>query len=191
MSDGKLLLRRMLLVVDDQKVNRELLGMILGDEFDLIYACNGKEAIEQVLLHRDTLSAVLLDLVMPVMDGFEVMDAMKADKDLARIPILVLTADNTAELEALGRGASSFIPKPFESNEIILARVRSFVELAEGRRLIRAAERDPVTGIYTRQFFFSVLSEGRRQERGRDMCAPVRGYLLSVCPEGNPPPGGD
>ena len=159
MSDGKLLLRRMLLVVDDQKVNRELLGMILGDEFDLIYACNGKEAIEQVLLHRDTLSAVLLDLVMPVMDGFEVMDAMKADKDLARIPILVLTADNTAELEALGRGASSFIPKPFESNEIILARVRSFVELAEGRRLIRAAERDPVTGIYTRQFFFSYAEQ--------------------------------
>ena len=158
----KLLLRRMLLIVDDQEINRDLLGMILGEEFDLIYASNGKEAIDQVMLHRDMLSAVLLDLVMPVMDGFEVMDVLKADEDLARIPILVLTVDNTAELKALERGASSFIPKPFESNEIILARVRSFVELAESRRLIHEAERDPLTGLYTRQFFFSYAEQIER-----------------------------
>ncbi|HCI73625.1 MAG TPA: hypothetical protein DHV42_03685, partial [Lachnospiraceae bacterium] len=134
----------------------------LGNEFDLIYACGGQEAMDQVMLHKDMLSAVLLDLVMPEMDGFAVMDLMKADEDLARIPILVLTAEKTAELEALGRGASGFIPKPFESHEIILARVRSFVELAEGRRLIHAAECDPVTGLYTKEFFFSYASQIER-----------------------------
>lgn len=156
------LLKRMLLIVDDQEINRDLLGMILEDEFDLIYACDGKQAIDQVMLHRDMLSAVLLDLVMPVMDGFGVIDAMKADEDLARIPIIVLTAEKDAELKALERGAASFITKPFESHEIILARVRSFVELAEGRRLIHAAERDELTGLYTEQFFFSYAEQMER-----------------------------
>ncbi len=156
------LLKRMLLVVDDQEINRDLLGMILEDEFDLIYACDGKQAIDQVMLHKDMLSAVLLDLVMPVMDGFQVIDAMKADSDLARIPIIVLTAEKNAELKALERGASSFITKPFDSHEIILARVRGFVELAEGRRLIHAAERDALTGLYTEQFFFSYAEQIER-----------------------------
>ncbi len=160
--DKTFLLKRMLLVVDDQEINRDLLTMILEDEFDLIYACDGKEAVDQVLLHKDMLSAVLLDLVMPVMDGFGVIDAMKADEDLARIPIIVLTAEKDAELKALERGASSFITKPFDSHEIILARVRSFVELAEGRRLIHAAERDPLTGLYTEQFFFSYAEQIER-----------------------------
>ncbi len=148
--------------MDDQKINQDLLGTILGNEFDLIYADGGREAIDQVMLHKDMLSAVLLDLVMPEMDGFAVMDVMKADEELARIPILVLTAEKTAELEALGRGASGFIPKPFESHEIILARVRSFVELAEGRRLIHAAECDPRTGLYTKEFFFSYAEQIER-----------------------------
>ncbi len=163
------LLKRMLLVVDDQEINRDLLGMILEDEFDLIYACDGKQAIDQVMLHKDMLSAVLLDLVMPVMDGFGVIDAMKADEDLARIPIIVLTAEKDAELKALERGASSFITKPFDSHEIILARVRSFVELAEGRRLIHAAERDPLTSLYTESFFFSYAEQIERFHPDWDM----------------------
>ncbi len=163
------LLKRMLLVVDDQEINRDLLTMILEDEFDLIYACDGKQAIDQVMLHKDMLSAVLLDLVMPVMDGFGVIDAMKADEDLARIPIIVLTAEKDAELKALERGASSFITKPFDSHEIILARVRGFVELAEGRRLIHAAERDPLTGLYTESFFFSYAEQIERFHPDWDM----------------------
>ncbi len=148
-------LKRLLLIVDDQEINRDLLGMILESEFDLIYAQDGVEAMEQIMLHKDTLSAVLLDLVMPRMGGFEVLDALKGDPDLSRMPVIVLTAEKDAELQALEHGASSFITKPFDAHEIILARVRNFVELAEGRRLIHEAERDPETGLFTRQFFFS------------------------------------
>ena len=106
MTKSKQLQRRQLvLVVDDQEINRDSLGIILEDDYDLLYAENGLEALELIRAHRDELSIVLLDLMMPVVNGFEVMEAMRADEELSRIPIIVLTADKSAELRALQMGA--------------------------------------------------------------------------------------
>ena len=71
--------RHLVLVVEDQEINRDVLGMILEDDYDVIYAENGAEGLEQMYGNLDRLSIVLLDLMMPVMDGFEVLRHMRGD----------------------------------------------------------------------------------------------------------------
>ena len=91
---------QMILVVDDQEINRDLLCDILEENYELIYAENGKEALEQMRANIDELSIVLLDLRMPVMNGMEVLEIVRNDERLRQIPIIVLTADKNAELQA-------------------------------------------------------------------------------------------
>ncbi len=154
MMDSKQIQRpQMILVVDDQEINRDLLCDILAGNYKLIYAENGKEALEQMRANINDLSIVLLDLRMPVMNGMEVLEVVRKDEQLRRIPVIVLTADKNAELQALQMGASDFITKPFDLREVILARVGRIIELSEGRQLISAAEHDELTMLYNRNFF--------------------------------------
>ena len=145
---------QLVLVVDDQEINRDVLGMILEDYYDIVYAENGKEALEKINEYREKLSVILLDLMMPVMDGFTVLEKVKNDEQLNHIPVIVLTAEKSAELRALQMGAADFITKPFDMHEVILARVSRIIELSEGRKLISAAEHDHLTMLYNKNFFF-------------------------------------
>ena len=149
---------QLVLIVDDQEINRDVLGMILEDDYDIIYATNGREALQMIEEYRDSLSVVLLDLIMPEMDGFKVLECVRNDELLKIIPIIVLTAERNAELKALEMGAADFITKPFDMHEVILARVGRIIELSEGRRLIQAAEFDSLTGLYSRNFFFEYVN---------------------------------
>ena len=143
-----------ILVVDDQEINRDALGVILEDHYAVLYAENGRDALEQMREHASDLSLVLLDLLMPVMTGFDVLKTVREDDVLCHIPIIVLTSEKSAELQALELGAADFITKPFDIPEVILARVGRIIELSEGKQLISAAEHDRLTGLYTRNFFF-------------------------------------
>ena len=145
---------RMVLVVDDQELNRDVLEMILEDSYKVICAENGKEAIALMQKHCEELSLVLLDLMMPVMNGFEVLEFVRNDEELRKIPVIVLTAEKKAELKALQMGAADFITKPFDMHEVILARAGRIIELSEGRKLISAAEKDKLTNLYSRNFFY-------------------------------------
>ena len=147
-----------ILVVDDQEINRDALGAILEDQYELLYAENGKQALDMITAHREDLSVVMLDLIMPVMSGFEVLQVIRADEELKRIPVIVLTAEREAELRALQAGAADFITKPFDEAEVILARVGRIIELSEGRKLISAAERDRLTGLYSRNFYIEYIN---------------------------------
>ena len=71
---------QLVLIVDDQEINRDVLGMILEDDYDIIYASNGREALQMIEEYRDRLSVVLLDLIMPEMDGFKVLDCVRNDE---------------------------------------------------------------------------------------------------------------
>ena len=145
---------RKILVVDDQEINRDILGAILGDEYEVSYACDGREALGAIKNAGYDVSLVMLDLIMPEMDGFAVLETMRADEQMKNIPVIVLTAEKSAELKALQMGASDFITKPFDMHEVILARVARIIELSEGRQLISAAEHDKITMLYSRNFFF-------------------------------------
>ena len=145
---------QLVLVVDDQEINRDALGMILEDSYEVIYAENGEEALALMKQHFADLSIVLLDLMMPVMDGYEVLKRVSEDERLRSIPIIVLTSEKSAELKALSMGAADFITKPFDVHEVIIARVKRIIELSEGRKLISAAEHDLLTGLYSSSFFY-------------------------------------
>ncbi len=154
-SNGK----RRLLVVDDEVVNRELLGLILGEHYDVLYAENGAQALEIIYQQHAMLSLVLLDLMMPEMDGFEVLKTLKADESLRRLPVMVLTGEKSAEVRSLDMGASDFITKPYEQPEVILARIQRTIELAEDRYIIQTTERDELTGLLNREFFYRYVDQ--------------------------------
>jgi diguanylate cyclase (GGDEF)-like protein len=145
---------QLVLIVDDQEINRDVLGMILEDKYELIYACDGREAVQKIEEYQSRLSLIMLDLIMPEMDGFAVLSYVHGSESLSCIPVIVLTAEKEAELRALQMGAADFIAKPFDMHEVIRARVARIIELSEGRRLISAAEHDKLTMLYNRNFFF-------------------------------------
>ncbi|MBR4514193.1 MAG: EAL domain-containing protein [Lachnospiraceae bacterium] len=145
-------IKKRVLIVEDEYINREMLGFMLNREYEVLYAENGKEALD-TLRNTEDISAVLLDLMMPVMNGFEFLDISQGDSTLKRIPVIVMTADETAEVKSLNLGAADFISKPYDAPEVILARIKRIIELAEDKLIINATERDELTGLYTRKFF--------------------------------------
>ena len=146
--------KRQLLIVDDEEINRDILGLYLEEEYDLLYAENGKQALEMIRQYGTTLSLVLLDLMMPVLPGLELLKILKEDPELHSIPVIVLTADQDAEVESLHLGAIDFIPKPYPKPEVVRARVLRTIELSEDRQIISVTERDPLTGLFNREFFY-------------------------------------
>ena len=146
--------KRQVLVADDEFVNRELLGMILREDYELLFACDGQEALSKIREYQETLSLVLLDLMMPVMSGTEVLKVLREEPELRHIPVIILTGDQEAEVDSLSNGASDFIPKPYPKAEVIQARVLRTIELSEDRQIIQSTERDPLTGLYNREYFY-------------------------------------
>ncbi len=165
--------KRTVLVADDEIINREILGVILGSEYDLLFAQDGQAAFDLLQENRDTLSLVLLDLNMPRMTGQELLRRKKADPLLQSIPVIVLTTDQEAEVESLRLGAIDFIPKPYPKPDVILARVQRTIELSEDRHLIRATEYDHLTGLYNREYFYSYAEQIDLHHKGTDMDAMV------------------
>ena len=142
--------RRSVLVVDDEAVNREMLGAILAQDYNVIPAENGTEALSKINSLRERISLVLLDLLMPEVDGYAVIESVRKDSELAKIPIIVLTSEKSAEVKSLQMGAADFLTKPYDMPEVILARVRRSIELAEDSKLIQSTERDILTNLYTK-----------------------------------------
>ncbi len=112
------------------------------------------EALELMRRHGQTLSMVLLDLMMPGMNGIELLRVKKEDPAIAQIPIIVVTADHAAEAECLILGAIDFISKPYPQPDVIRARVLRTIELVEDRQIILSTERDVLTGLYSREYFY-------------------------------------
>ncbi|MCR4892732.1 MAG: EAL domain-containing protein [Lachnospiraceae bacterium] len=152
-------MKRLILVVDDETTNRMIMGYILGEEYEVAYAENGALALDYIRENYSRISLVMLDFMMPVMDGFEVLRIMQKDENLARIPVIVLTSEASAEVESLRQGASDFLKKPYDMPEVILARVYRTIELSENRKIIRTTERDAMTGLYTRHFFYEYVRQ--------------------------------
>lgn len=145
--------KRHVLIVEDEEVNRMMLGMALSSGYDLVYATDGYEALEQIRTHKDDLALILLDLLMPRLSGIDVLKTMKNDEDIRDIPVIVMTADQDAELECLNLGVMDFVPKPYPRWEIVRARVNKCIELAEDRDIIRATERDSLTSLFNIDYF--------------------------------------
>jgi len=146
--------KRQILIADDEAINRAMLGHILEDEYDILFACDGKETIARMRENKDTLSLVLLDIMMPVMSGTEVLKEVITDPEISSIPIIVITSEQSAEVESLKLGAIDFIQKPYPASDVIHARVLRTIELSEDRDIIQSTERDSLTDLYNREYFY-------------------------------------
>ncbi len=159
-------IRRHILIADDIEATREMLGDLLSDDYDIFYAADGVEALNMLREHKDETALVLLDLIMPNMTGREVLREMQVSEELMSIPVIVLTADQDAELDSLKIGAMDFISKPYPNIDIVKARIAKCIELSEARDLIRHTERDKLTGLYHFDFFLRYVRRLDQQNKG-------------------------
>ena len=119
-----------ILAVDDIDMNVMILEEILRDEYNVLSAFNGKEALE-ILRKTEVLPRIiLLDVQMPEMDGREMFEILKTDEALKRIPVIFITAENDSESELLAAGAVDFINKPF-TPEVVKLRVKNQIALKD------------------------------------------------------------
>ena len=151
--------KRRVLIVDDEMINREILGNILGNTYDVFFAENGQEALDVMHGAEKAFSLVLLDLLMPVMDGFEFITKMQQVSEFKHIPVIVMTSEREAEVKSIKLGASDFIAKPYHMPEVILARCERIIQLYEDNAIIGLTEKDAVTGLYHRDYFFEYIRQ--------------------------------
>ena len=132
-------LRRKILIIEDNEWNRALLAEILSSEYDTLEAENGKAGLEILEKEKEKISLIRLDIRMPVMDGYEFLDVVKNNPELAAIPVIVTTQSEgeNDELEALEHGATDFVSKPYKA-QVILCRVASMIHLRENAEIGRA-----------------------------------------------------
>lgn len=124
--------KKKILIVDDQEVNRFILGQIFQKDYTILEASNGIEALKLIRENLKNLSVILLDYIMPDMDGFSVLKEMNAKKYLRFVPVIMITTDQSVEIESKGfsEGVSDFITKPFQPS-IVLKRTQNVIDLYE------------------------------------------------------------
>ncbi len=152
--------RRVILIAEDHEIDREILMNFLQDDYDLLLAENGREALEIIEKKGESLSAVLLDIVMPEMDGFEVLRELRASGKYSHLPVLVVSQrdGDDAEMKALDLGASDYISKPYHEG-IIKRRLSNLIQMDEAMDKIDDLQRDEITGLYTKSAFAEHASQ--------------------------------
>ncbi|GAC1313316.1 MAG: diguanylate cyclase [Vulcanimicrobiaceae bacterium] len=157
-----------ILVVDDEIGNIEVLAGVLEAEYDVAFATSGAQALDFVGNGKPDL--VLLDVVMPDMDGYEVFRRLKEDPSNADLPVIFITGltDSADETRGLELGAVDYVTKPFTA-AVVRARVRNHVELKRARdKILRLARTDGLTGVANRRQFDDVLEvEYKRHVRSK------------------------
>lgn len=155
-----------ILIVDDVMSNVLLLKVLLTNEkFNIVTADNGRQAIEQVKTENPDL--ILLDIMMPDMDGYEVAKHLKKDSSAADIPIIFLTALNSSSdiVKGFQVGGNDFISKPFNKEELII-RVNHQISLVAAKRIILAQTEELRKAIMGRDKLYSVIAHDLRSPMG-------------------------
>lgn len=162
------------LVIDDVEMNAELIASVVSTLCEVKTATSSQQGLDMALQYQPDL--ILLDVLMPGMDGFEVFRRLKNEPRTAHIPVIFLTgvSDASAEEIGLNMGAADFIAKPFRS-AVLIARVRNHLELARQRKLLeRLSHFDGLTGIANRRYFNLMLArEFSRMQRQQQPLALV------------------
>ncbi|MEG1504919.1 MAG: EAL domain-containing protein, partial [Lachnospiraceae bacterium] len=159
-----------ILVVDDHVVNRTILAKIVSEEYTVLQAENGQVALNLLEEHADEVSAIMLDLAMPVMDGYSFLEFVGKQVRYGNLPVIVTTdkSNNESEIKALALGAWDFVSKPYNA-KIIMFRLKNAIDrsqLSALKQLKYLSEYDALTGIYNKPKFFSATREMLDGNRG-------------------------
>lgn len=174
--------KKQILVVEDNLLNREMLAEMLADRYSVLQAENGSEALEILKLYKESIALVLLDIVMPVMDGYTFLDKVKEDPELSLIPVIVTTQSGSEsdEISALAHGATDFVPKPYRP-QVIMHRVASIIKLRETAAMINQLQYDRLTGIFSKEYFYQRVKERLNEEPDREysiVCMNIENFKL-------------
>ena len=152
--------RRKVMIVDDSPVNRMIVSKILSDSFDVIEAENGLDALKILMNQAGSISLIILDIVMPVMDGYTFLESYSSIPQAGNIPVIVATQMDSEqdEVKALSAGAADFITKPYKP-EVIRHRVANIIRMRENAAFINSIERDALTSLYTKEAFYTLAAE--------------------------------
>lgn len=163
------------LIVDDSQANRQNLHHILCSDYLILEAENGTEALSILQKKADSISVLLLDIVMPVMDGYEVLRIMRQDRNLSKIPVIVISGINNthSEVKALALGANDYVVKPYQP-DIIRHRIANTIYLRETAAFINTVQYDALTGLYTKEYFYYLATRILRNN-------PSQKYDLVSC----------
>lgn len=157
--------KKTILIVDDTETNIDILLELLGSEYDILVALDGMSALE--IVQGESVDLILLDIMMPFMDGYEVCQRVKNRDETKDIPVIFITAktDEDSIERAYEVGGMDYVSKPFKPREL-LARVKTQLHingLMEDLEFI--ASYDEMTGVYNRRKFFSLADEKFTKER--------------------------
>ncbi|MCI9445852.1 MAG: response regulator [Lachnospiraceae bacterium] len=155
-----------ILVVDDVEVNRELLCNILDKDYIVEAAEDGEQAIQWLQEYYEETAAILLDLQMPKMDGFAVVEEMKRKGWMPKIPVLVISGEYAIEAEnrCFELGVSDFIHKPFESS-IVRNRIRNTMELFSTRNQLERTVQEQAEALREQEAIIRIQAEKLKEER--------------------------
>jgi len=154
--------RQTILIVDDNKKNLQVLGNVLHEQgYKIAVAQDGYQAVK--LAEKIIPALVLLDVMMPGIDGFEVCESLKSKKELKNIPVIFLTAksDTTDIVQGFKRGGVDYITKPFKKEEL-LARIGTHMELANARKLLKKRAEDLNSANAAKDKLFSIIAHDLR-----------------------------
>ncbi|MCI6020750.1 MAG: diguanylate cyclase [Clostridia bacterium] len=163
--------RPQILIVDDAQINRELLAEILGDRYRILQAAGGEECINMLCQYENDISLVLLDIIMPKVDGFEVLAYMSRNHWIEDIPVIMISTDNSDNnvSRAYALGASDYISRPFDA-KVVYNRVFNIIKLySKQRRLIQLVTEQIYEKEKDNQMMIGILShivEFRNGESG-------------------------
>jgi diguanylate cyclase (GGDEF)-like protein len=149
--------KQRILVIDDEKINLKIISDMLSGDVHVMLAKSGEQGIRKAIEYQPDL--ILLDVVMPDLDGFETMNRLRHDARTSAIPVIFITAldDASHEEKALLMGASDYIQKPLHTN-IVQARVRLHLQLVKQRKMLEElANIDPLTALANRRKYQEVI----------------------------------
>ena len=130
--------KQKILIVDDSEINRQMLAEMLKQDFDILEAASGEKCVDMLQEQGGEISLILLDIIMPGMDGFDVLEYMNENHWIEEIPVIIISKDNSlaSVTKAYKMGASEYIGRPFDA-QVIYQRVYNVIKLyAKQRRLI-------------------------------------------------------
>ena len=170
------------LIVDDSDINREILSAILKNQYEIIEAASGEQCIEKIKSAGEEISLILLDLIMPGMSGFDVLNYLNDNRLIGKIPVITITGDESdnSVREAYEKGVSDYITRPFDAR-VVYRRVSNTVNLySRQKRLIREIENEANEKWQNRTMLVEILSQIIEFRDGDESDCNHAGHMLDL-----------